>query len=1062
MENKNPSNIYSEKKEKTLVNVDKNLITNALLSITDGFVMLDYNEKYIYINDIAAKLLGKDADFLIGKSIWKEFPEKEGDLFYDNYQKAVKNKIPYQFKNFYQPWGKWFENRIIPSNDGVLIFFQEISDDKKHENKIKEAYNIINKSSSVAVLCKNEYNFPVVFASENTIDLFGYTHYDFLKNRITIDQLVHKDDLQYIQQIVFKLAKATVSQSVKPNPFRIVTKDGVEKWVQCNLDAIVNNGLKPSHIQGIVEDITDRKKTEDLFFKSNQRLQDTFNHTPLASIIFDLDFKVIEWNNSATRVFGYTVDEAKGKHAKDLIIPNYFHLEIDAIFKGLLEEKSGYRSTNENKTKCGKTIICDWYNVTLKDADGHVTGVASLADDITERIESKRLLEKSEKKYRDIFEKSYDAVFMLSNGILTDCNKAALKIFGYDSKEEFLQTHPAKISPEKQPCGENSYSKADKMIDIAIEKGSNRFRWYHKKRNGKSFPTEVTLTKIDEKDGVDAIHVVVKDITDKVRNEAVEKVVYTISKEAISISDFNEFSTVLKNELNTVIDTSNLYLAVYNKLSNTINISFVVDELEEIKEFSAKKSLTGLVIHTKKPMLISKEQQEKLIKEGTIEQIGSLSQIWMGVPLFIKKEVFGALVLQSYTDKNAYNQSDLQLLEFVANQLSSIIQRKNAENNLKEALQKAQESDKLKSAFLANMSHEIRTPMNGIIGFSELLANPSISASDRNKYAQIVVNSSKQLLTIVNDILDISKIEAGAIQLHYEHVNINKLLNNLYEFYKPIALEKKLEIKLVNGLENLKSVIDIDKTKLNQVLTNLLSNSFKFTKTGSVIFGYELIDQTLRFFVKDTGIGIAKELHEKIFDRFIQADYEVKNQNRGTGLGLAISKKFVEMFKGNMWLDSDANGTTVYFTVPYQKSKTTAISTVIEKKPIEDNVNTIESTVLVAEDEEYNMLYIKELFSNTKIKIIEAFDGEAAVKLALENPAVQLVLMDIKMPKLNGVEAMKAIKKVRPQLPIVVLSAFAMESDRELSVQQGFDAYLSKPIDKKKLFALISQFCSTK
>jgi CheY-like chemotaxis protein len=402
------------------------------------------------------------------------------------------------------------------------------------------------------------------------------------------------------------------------------------------------------------------------------------------------------------------------------------------------------------------------------------------------------------------------------------------------------------------------------------------------------------------------------------------------------------------------------------------------------------------------------------------------------------------------------------LLEFVANQLSSIIQRKNAENNLKEALQKAQESDKLKSAFLANMSHEIRTPMNGIIGFSELLANPSIAASDRTKYAQIVVNSSKQLLTIVNDILDISKIEAGAIQLHYEHVNLNKLLDNLYEFYKPIALEKNLEIKLNKGLENLKSVIDIDKTKLNQVLTNLLSNSFKFTKNGSVIFGYELVDQTLRFFVKDTGIGIAKELHEKIFDRFIQADYEAKNQNRGTGLGLAISKKFVELFKGDMWLESDSSGTTVYFTVPYQKSKTTTISTVIDRKPKEENVNTIESTVLVAEDEEYNMLYVKELFNNTKIKIIEASDGEQAVKLALENPAVQLVLMDIKMPKLNGVEAMKEIKKVRPQLPIVVLSAFAMESDRELSLQKGFDAYLSKPIDKKKLFALISQFCSTK
>ena len=282
---------------------------------------------------------------------------------------------------------------------------------------------------------------------------------------------------------------------------------------------------------------------------------------------------------------------------------------------------------------------------------------------------------------------------------------------------------------------------------------------------------------------------------------------------------------------------------------------------------------------------------------------------------------------------------------------------------------------------------------------------------------------------------------------------------NWMPFFKPIAKENNLTLICERGLENYKSCVETDKVKLNQVLTNLLSNAFKFTDTGSVSFGYQLVENNLQFYVKDTGIGIDDKLHHKIFDRFSQGNLDISKQHKGTGLGLAITKKIVELFSGEIWLNSNGHGTTIYFTIPYIKSKTPLISSVIveEQKP-SIQVKNKEITILVAEDEEYNMMYINELFSSTNFNIIEANNGKKALELAQNNPEIQLVLMDIKMPVMDGNEAMKQIKKLRPSLPVIALSAFAMESDKTRALGLGFDAYLTKPLDRKLLFQLIEKF----
>jgi len=1051
-------NILSEQD----LNKTKNLLTHTLSGITDGFVIVDLNSNYTYINQKAESFLGKTEAELLGKNIWTEFPEKEGDIFYDSFQKAIETKKPISFENYFEPFDRWFENRIIPSDDGIMMFFHEITEKKQSANKIRQAYNIINKSSSVAFLCDNKYDFPVVFASENSINLFGYGHKEFLSGDLKIHQIVLPDDLPIVRLGVFELVASTNLKGFKPKPFRIVTKSGNIKWVKTNIDVIRNNKNEITHIQGIVEDYTEQKNTEDLFFKSNQQLQDQFNNTPLASIIWDVNFKVLEWNNSAQRIFGYSAEEAKSHSIKNLLVPPMLVHEMKVINENLLGGVGNERNTNTNITKSGKSIICDWYNVSLKDSDGNVIGVASLVDDVTERNISKKLLEKSEKKYRDIFEKSIDAVFIIKEGAYIDCNAASIKMFGYTTKDSLLQLHPSQISPTHQPNGISSFEKSEKLIKKTLEEGSNRFRWYHKRKNGEVFPTEITLTKIDDIDNKSTIHAVIKDITERVKKEELENVLYNISRAASEIEDFNEFSFSVKNELHKILDTSNFFIALYDEETDMLRLPIMVDEMEDITDFPAEKSLTGYVIKNKKPLLLTSEDHNKLIEQKEVELIGLAAKIWVGVPLKIQGKVFGAIVVQSYTNENAYSQNDLQLLEFVADQISITIQRKNTEDELRKALSKAQESDRLKSSFLANMSHEIRTPMNGIIGFSELFLEPTNSENDRNKYANIVINSSKQLLNIVNDILDISKIEAGVVKLNYESVSINNLLEDLYSFYKPIATSNKLTLNCKKGLDNNRSFIEIDQLKLNQVLTNLLSNSFKFTDEGSVDFGYELKEDMLEFYVKDTGSGIDKSLHNVIFDRFIQANLGLNKQTKGTGLGLAISKKFIELFNGKIWLESDNYGTSIYFTIPYIKAKSKPIISIVEEKTSQNQIENMEITILIAEDEEYNMLYINELFSNMKIKIIEAENGKIAVEMAEKHPEIDLVFMDIKMPIMNGFEAMTAIKKNHPKLPIIALSAFAMESDKENALKKGFNDYLSKPIDRKKLFEFIEKYTNSK
>jgi len=391
--------------------------------------------------------------------------------------------------------------------------------------------------------------------------------------------------------------------------------------------------------------------------------------------------------------------------------------------------------------------------------------------------------------------------------------------------------------------------------------------------------------------------------------------------------------------------------------------------------------------------------------------------------------------------------------------------RKKVEMELLEAKIKAEESDNLKSAFLSNMSHEIRTPINGIIGFLEILKDTALNDQERNEYIEIINNRSLMLLKIIDDIIDLSRIQAHQVNITEEECHVGNMLKELYfvfEKQKNSMNKSKVEIKLVFPEADFQQRILTDTTRLQQIITNLVNNALKFTNHGFIEIGYNLNDDAkLEFYVADTGIGIPEEQFDSIFERFRQLETGARKKFSGSGLGLSIAKGLVELLGGEMKVESKLNiGTRIYFTVNYN--------------PAGDNAETVTETnsdilykwkgrkILLVEDDSVNRKFMQLLLKPTEVDLVTAFNGQQAVDACLADSKINLVLMDLQMPVMNGYEALQEIKFIRPDLPVVAQTGYAMNEEKSKCLEEGFDDYVSKPINKNKLFPIIEKFLQIK
>jgi PAS domain S-box-containing protein len=388
--------------------------------------------------------------------------------------------------------------------------------------------------------------------------------------------------------------------------------------------------------------------------------------------------------------------------------------------------------------------------------------------------------------------------------------------------------------------------------------------------------------------------------------------------------------------------------------------------------------------------------------------------------------------------------------------------QKQIQDELIKARDKAEESDRLKSAFLANMSHEIRTPMNGILGFADLLKTPNLTGEQQQAYIKIIGKSGTRMLNIINDIIDISKIEAGLVGTSKGESNINEQLEYIYTFFKPEADMKGLLLHYKNALPDDEAVIITDREKVFAILTNLIKNAIKFSDQGAIVFGYSIENNhhtsNIQFYVKDTGIGIPKEKQEAIFERFIQADTSDKMARHGAGLGLSITRAYVEMLGGKIWLVSDeGKGSTFYFTLPYNTRPTDKPASEAQMAPQLILSDFKQIVILIAEDDDTSKELISHYIKDFGKKVIVARSGSEAVGICRDNPDIDLILMDIQMPGLNGYEATRQIRQFNKDVVIIAQTALAQTGEREKSIDAGCNEYITKPINKVKLLEMINK-----
>lgn len=631
-------------------------------------------------------------------------------------------------------------------------------------------------------------------------------------------------------------------------------------------------------------------------------------------------------------------------------------------------------------------------------------------------------LSDSEAQYRTLFESANDAMFIAKDNIFIKCNQKAVQMFEMNSEKDIIGTTPATFSAEFQPDGQRSKDKAAAIVsDVLKGKKTSVFAWKNKTKHGKEFYTEISLSPIQINDELCVLSIL-RDITE--RKDMQKK-----------IEEEQRFAEAVINAIPGAffVRTDTDKLIRWNDFLET-KFGYSKDELQNMP---ASKWFKEDDLH------LIKQTIQKCFEEGSAScEANPLHKDGSTTPTF-------------------YSVSRLELdnAKYMIGVGLDITEQKTAEKELIIAKEKAEEADKLKTAFLAGLSHEIRTPMNGILGFSELLKDGSMSKAEQKEYISIIERSGKRMLSIINDLIDISKIEAGHITLDKIPTSINKILDEVYDFFKPQADQMGLQFTRFKTLEETDSIINIDKGKIIQVLTNLINNAFKFTDKGEISFGYDLKQGNLEFYVKDTGIGIASDMKELVFERFRQADINMTRKHEGSGLGLSISKAFIEQHAGKIWVDSiHGEGSTFYFSLPYEPAS--EINTESPKKhtlPIPEGIS-----ILIAEDDDTSHLLLDKILAKGNFKIFHAYNGMEAVKILEQQNDIDLILMDLKMPEMNGITATKLIKEKFPNLPIVAQSAFNHDADIRKAVDAGCDGFISKPIDRDELFAAINKLMKNK
>lgn len=798
--------------------------------------------------------------------------------------------------------------------------------------------------------------------------------------------------------------------------FEVIGLKGGRRWLETS--AVPFQDGRNIVQLAITRDITDRKLTEEKLRTNKNILRAVLDNVPIGIWMMQSDGKMLFVNKVFCNSVGITEEQF-------IEVPHYVELYPPEIAEACIASdneafaREGFYVTNEKLYFTdGKIHDLEITKKKIIDEQNGTISLIGIMQDITERKIAEETLRESEEKYRGLVENSPDGIVIYIDDKIAFINDEGVRMLKAKSYKEIVGRHVFDfIHPD------NLSSILQRMEEVVMDNNASatveeRFIDI----NGVPFDVEIKAipTIYNHKPGV---QVIVHDITESKRSQ--EKI----------------------RQLSQAVEQSPVTVVITNTEGE---IEYVNPKFTETTGFSFEEVI-GKNPRILKSDYTTPEEYKKLW--NTLAQ----GDEWHGE--FHNKKKDGSLYWESASISPIVN-SQGKTTHYIAIK-EDITNRKEIQKELIKAKEKAEESDRLKLAFLANMSHEIRTPMNGILGFTELLKEPKLSGEEQQEYINIIEKSGKRMLNIINDIISISKVESGQVEIVMTETNVNEQIDYIQTFFKPEAKQKGIQLQVSKQLSPKSTFIKTDREKLYAILTNLVKNALKFTSEGSIEFGCEIKDNKLEFFVKDTGLGISESQKKIIFERFRQANETISRTHEGSGLGLAISKAYVEMLGGKIWVESEeGKGSTFYFTLPYNSKSEFEKTVTLEKADteIKEKNNIKNLKVLIVEDDAISKLLITIAIKPFSKEIIKVSTGLEAIETCRNNPDIDLVMMDINMPEMGGYEATRQIREFAKDLVIIAQTANGMQGDRENAIAAGCTDYISKPIDIKTLGKLIQKY----